>query len=100
MITEIVLFRYDGCTVSWKGMAANVKPGARAKSADAGAIAFDFLVGYQDKKKLEGIVPASIVGADVPVDRALEILATLRAASGSLSMDCAAIHELIQATSP
>jgi tetratricopeptide (TPR) repeat protein len=79
---------YEGCSVVWKGMAANLR-------SESGATSFDFLVGYQDKKKLEGIVPASIVGTEVPVDRALEILALLKSDGGSLSMDCAAVHELM-----
>jgi tetratricopeptide (TPR) repeat protein len=78
---------YDGCSVVWRGMAANVH-------VDAGSVSFDFLVGYQDKKMLAGIVPARVIGAEVPVDRALEILATLRPADSGLAMDCAAIHEL------
>jgi tetratricopeptide (TPR) repeat protein len=82
---------YDGCSVVWKGMATNLRPGT-----GPGATAFDFLVGYQDKKKLEGIVPASITGADVPVDRALELLAVLRVEESTFSMDCAAIHELLK----
>jgi tetratricopeptide (TPR) repeat protein len=84
---------YDGCSVSWKGMAANVR-------RESGAVAFDFLVGYQEKKRLEGLVPATMVGAEVPVDRPLEILATLRFADGALSMDCIAIHEMPQGGSP
>jgi hypothetical protein len=84
---------YDGCSVVWKGMAANLRPDARLGTG-SNAIAFDFLVGYQDKKRLEGIVPARIAGAEVPVDRALELLAVLRAEGSSFSMDCAAIHEL------
>jgi tetratricopeptide (TPR) repeat protein len=80
---------FDGCSVVWKGMAANVRH-------DENAVSFDFLVGYQNKKRLEGLVPARIAGAEVPVDRGLEILATLKSVDGSLSMDCAAIHELAQ----
>jgi tetratricopeptide (TPR) repeat protein len=84
---------YEGCSVVWKGMAANVR-------AESGAVAFDFLVGYQDKKRLEGLVPARMGGAEVPVDRALEILATLGAGAGGLSMDCVAIHELGAGSGP
>jgi tetratricopeptide (TPR) repeat protein len=83
-------YLYDGCSVVWKGMAANVR-------SEGGAMAFDFLVGYQDKKRLEGLVPARISGADVPMDRPLEILAVLKAGGASFSMDCAAIHELASA---
>jgi tetratricopeptide (TPR) repeat protein len=87
---------YDGCAVAWKGMAANVRP----VSGGGGEIAFDFLVGYQGKKKLEGLVPARMSGAEVPVDRPLEILASLRASIGAFSMDCEAIHELGRDTAP
>jgi tetratricopeptide (TPR) repeat protein len=89
---------YDGCSVAWKGMAANVR--VDSKSGDGGqSVLFDFLVGYQDKKRLEGLVAASIGDMDVPMDRALEILATIRAgtsggASGGISLTVAAIHEL------
>jgi tetratricopeptide (TPR) repeat protein len=79
---------YEGCSVIWKGMAANVR-------VDSGFVAFDFLVGYQDKKRLEGLVPARLSGGEVPMDRALEILATLSSVGG-LSLDCQAIHELGQ----
>jgi tetratricopeptide (TPR) repeat protein len=85
---------YDGCSAVWKGMAANVRPDARVGS-EAGTISFDFLVGYQDKRRLEGLVPARMSGADVPMDRPLEILAILKAAGVSFSMDCVAIHELV-----
>jgi len=80
---------FDGCYVAWKGMAANVR-------VEPGVVAFDFLVGYQDKKRLEGLVPATATGAEVPVDRPLEILASLRFADSTLSMDCVAIHEMPQ----
>ena len=90
---------YEGCSVVWKGMAANVRPAGRA-GADSGSVAFDFLVGYQDKKRLEGLVSARITGAEVPVDRPLEILATLRSGAAGLSLDCAAIHELASERGP
>ncbi len=64
---------FEGCHVSWKGMATNVRPDAKT-----GRTAFDFLVGYQDKKRLDGLVPARISGAEVPMDRPLEILAAIR----------------------
>lgn len=78
---------YDGCSVVWKGMAANVRQ-------DGQSVLFDFLVGYQDKKILEGLVSASIGDLDVPMDRGLEILATIKAQDSRLSLVCAAIHEL------
>jgi tetratricopeptide (TPR) repeat protein len=78
---------YDGCTVIWKGMAANVRQ-------EGQTVLFDFLVGYQDKKLLEGLVSASIGDLDVPMDRGLEILATIKSQGSGISLVCAAIHEL------
>ncbi len=79
---------YDGCSVAWKGMAANVRSDAGGKSA------FDFLVGYEEKRRLEGIIPASMDKGPVPVDRPLEILAILRSGEGRPRLECVAIHEL------
>ena len=84
---------FNACTIAWKGMAANVH-------SDSGVVSFDFLVGYQDKKRLEGLVTAKISGAEVPMDRSLEILATIRSTNGVLSLDCVAIHELAQGNTP
>jgi tetratricopeptide (TPR) repeat protein len=91
---------YDGCSVAWKGMAANVR--VDPKPGDGGqSVLFDFLVGYQDKKRLEGLVAASVGDMEVPMDRPLEILATIRAGSaagapgpGGIALTVAAIHEL------
>lgn len=79
---------YDGCSVSWKGMAANVE-------SRGGATYFDFLVGYQDKNRLEGIAKARILDIEVPVDRPLELLAKLKTDDGSMFLEAAAIHELM-----
>jgi tetratricopeptide (TPR) repeat protein len=79
---------YDGCAVVWKGMAANV-------AGEGGMVRFDFLVGYHEKKRLEGIVPASATGAAIPLDRPLEILAIIRAEQGRrFRLECVAIHEM------
>jgi hypothetical protein len=89
---------YDGCSVIWKGMATNVRRETRSGKAASGhdSVAFDFLVGYQDKKKLEGIARAVIDDAEVPVDRALELLAVIRAEGEGYMMDCQAVHELLK----
>jgi tetratricopeptide (TPR) repeat protein len=89
---------FDGCSVIWKGMATNVRREQRSGKAASGrdSIAFDFLVGYQDKKKLEGIARAVIDDAEVPVDRALELLAVIRAEGEGYTMDCQAVHELLK----
>lgn len=79
---------YDGCSVIWRGMAANVRP-------QGPGLAFDFLVGYDEKKNLEGIVPSFADGIIVRVDRPLEILGVIESSTGSVRLRVAAIHELI-----
>jgi tetratricopeptide (TPR) repeat protein len=79
---------YEGCAVIWKGLAANVNRGGET-------IAFDFLVGYQDKKRLEGIMPSraqaqAVVEADAP----LEILAVIRRDSSGPWLEVRSIHDL------
>ncbi len=81
---------YDGCSVSWKGMAANVE-------SRGGSTYFDFLVGYHDKNRLEGIAKAYLPDLSVPVDRPLELLAKLKTSDGSIFLEASAIHELISA---
>jgi len=81
---------YDGCSVIWKGMAANLR-----QKAGEEELRFDFLVGYQDKKRLEGIMPAWIARGPVPLDRPLEILAIVRSGGDKPSLECVAIHELL-----
>jgi len=78
---------YDGCSVAWKGMAANVE-------SRGGSTRFDFLVGYHDKNRLEGIAKAQMPDLSVPVDRPLELLARLRTSDGSIFLEASAIHEL------
>ncbi|MBL8967316.1 MAG: tetratricopeptide repeat protein, partial [Spirochaetaceae bacterium] len=69
---------YEGCAVAWKGRAANVLPGA------AGTL-FDFLVGYDTKRRLEGIVPALIADPSVavPAEKAFEFLALIAPAGAA-----------------
>jgi hypothetical protein len=82
---------YEGCSVLWKGRAANIESDA------SGAVSFDFLVGYADKKNLEGIVPVDFGGSHVNVagDRPLELLAIVRTQGGTgPRLEGVAIHEL------
>ncbi|MFO8063576.1 MAG: tetratricopeptide repeat protein [Spirochaetia bacterium] len=44
---------YDGCYVRWSGRAANVNVGEEA-------IEFDLLVGYEDGRVLQGVVPVQL----------------------------------------
>lgn len=85
-------FLYDGCSVVWRGMAANVRSSNQK-------VDFDFLVGYDEKKTMEGIIAASASNLPVFVDRPLEVLATISSASGSARLEVAAIHELLVGSS-
>lgn len=79
---------FDGVAVLWKGQAGNVR--------DSGTgLQLDLLVGYQDKKNLEGIVAVTFafplrVAAGVP----LEILGRVRPASEGFRLEGIAVHEL------
>ncbi|MCK7470905.1 MAG: hypothetical protein MZU95_09050 [Desulfomicrobium escambiense] len=47
---------FDGVAVLWKGQASNVREGE-------GGPSFDFLVGYHEKKNLDGIVAVTFRGS-------------------------------------
>jgi tetratricopeptide (TPR) repeat protein len=79
---------YEGCAVAWKGLAANIK-----KSRDKDT--FDFLVGYNDKKVLSGIVPAAAPpGSAIDTDAPLELLAFIRIEPSGPWLDVISIHDL------
>jgi hypothetical protein len=80
---------YEGVGVIWKGLPANT-------SGTDTSTSFDLLVGYEDKKRLEGIVPvrANFKVAIAP-DRPIEVLARVRYNNaGAFYLECIAIHEL------
>jgi tetratricopeptide (TPR) repeat protein len=59
---------YRDCYVAWQGMAANL-------SAGEAATAFDFLVGYDTRSKLEGIVQVRFdFSVSLNLERPLEVL--------------------------
>ncbi len=82
---------YEGCAVAWKGRAANLIVDARGSS-------FDFLVGYEKKTRLEGVVPSRFAdpAVAVPPERPFELLAVIRAAGdgSGFSLEALAVHEL------
>ena len=67
---------YEGSYVRWRGRPSNV-------DIDDDRIAFDFLVGYEDGRQLDGVVPAEFDFA-VRIDSsyAIEILARVRRVNG------------------
>ncbi len=78
---------YLDCYVAWKGMATNVNRTERS-------VSFDFLVGYDTRTTLEGIVPASFGSAlEVDPERPLEVLGRLTFASGKLALEGVSIHQ-------
>ncbi|OHD22084.1 MAG: hypothetical protein A2Y38_12575 [Spirochaetes bacterium GWB1_59_5] len=90
---------YEGVGIIWKGLVANTAvSNAVAASASGTATmstAFDLLVGYHDKKRLEGIVQVRAgFEASLTPDRPVEILARVRNIEGNaFYLECLAIHE-------
>jgi len=80
---------YEGVGVIWKGLPANTSETDTSTS-------FDLLVGYNDKKRLEGIVPVRAnFRIIIAPDRPIEVLARVRSNdSGAFYLECIAIHEL------
>ncbi len=80
---------YEGVGVVWKGLAANVQRGG-------GSTRFELLVGYHDKRRLEGIVLVQLpFEALFDPDKPIEVLARVRGSDkGALGyyLDCIAIH--------
>lgn len=71
-------FLYIDCWVVWKGMATNVR--TVSDSMD-----LDFLVGYDTRNTLEGIVPVHFTTAiPVDTDKPLEILAKVSEENGKI----------------
>jgi tetratricopeptide (TPR) repeat protein len=80
---------YDGCSILWKGAAANIE------SKD-GSTDFHFLVGYVDGQRLDGIVPVTMAAKDGLVSGNLpfELLGRVHGADGSLRIEGVAVHPL------
>jgi tetratricopeptide (TPR) repeat protein len=80
---------YDGVSVRWKGKVANLVVGKDS-------IRFDFLVGYDQEKELEGIVPVTLsFAAQLDNGMPLEILAQSIMENGKLRLDGISIHRLV-----
>ena len=79
---------YEGVAVAWKGLPANVDAGEAGTS-------FDFLVGYEDRTVLEGIVRV-VAGFELKLtaDRPIELLARVRRSRDGFYLECVAVHEL------
>ncbi|HUX37079.1 MAG TPA: tetratricopeptide repeat protein [Rectinemataceae bacterium] len=82
-------YLYRDCAVIWRGRAANIH-------GKAGDRTFDFLVGYDERKNLEGIVSVHVSDSALPIpaDAAFELLATISPLDGSFALEAVALHEL------
>lgn len=80
---------YQGCYVRWRGRVSNLVVTSKV-------ITFDFLVGYEDEKVLEGTVPVSLhFAADIQPSFPLEIIArTDFDKAGHLSLEATSIRPL------
>ncbi len=79
---------YDGCTVRWRGKIANLATGKTS-------VTFDLLVGYDQEKELQGIVPVSLAFAtDLANGSALEVLGQVAVNGASFSLTGLAVHTL------
>lgn len=85
-------YLYEGVAVAWKGLPANIR------NSDT-ALGFDFLVGYQEARQLEGIVEVQVpFAASISEGQALELLAVVRPKAPPLAgfyLECVAIHPLL-----
>jgi tetratricopeptide (TPR) repeat protein len=81
---------YRNCAVIWRGRAANIRGSGAGRS-------FDFLVGYADRQRLDGIVRVAVVdgGMSIPPDGPFELLARITVEGGVLSLRAIALHELL-----
>jgi len=78
---------YDGCYVKWKGMTANVV-------YDKDAILFDFLVGFDSKKVLEGKVRVKVPFVAVMEPLPLELFAQIKVKSADFYLEARTLHFL------
>ena len=78
---------YRECYVIWKGRVSNLR-------VDSDAIRFDFLVGYETGKVVEGIVPVTVPFA-VDIDPAypIEVLGQVLLRSGGIHLRAESIHQ-------
>jgi hypothetical protein len=81
---------YDGASVLWRGKVANMKV---AKDS----VTFDLLVGYDQEKQLEGIVPVTLpFAADVANGNAVDILAQVVLNGSTPNLLGISLHRLSQ----
>ncbi len=81
---------YDGASVLWKGKVANLKVGKDS-------LTFDFLVGYDQEKQLEGIVAVTLpFAADLMDGSAVEVLGQVGTNGTAPTLLGISLHRLAQ----
>jgi tetratricopeptide (TPR) repeat protein len=79
---------YEDCYVLWSGKVANVRVSPQA-------IDFDLLVGYQDERELQGVVPVKLQFAfDLENGIGVEVLGKILLRDGSLALLGRSLHRL------
>ena len=78
---------YINCYIHWKGRVSNL-------IISEEIIKFDFLVGYDDKKVLEGIIPVRLnFGARINSEFPIEILGKIVEEDGKYSIEAVSVHQ-------
>ena len=78
---------FEGCWVLWRGVTANV-----VYSEDA--VNFDFLVGYQEGRVLEGRIPVTVPFLSVMEPLPLELLARVEPSESGFNLTARTLHFL------
>ncbi len=78
---------YNNCYVHWKGRLSNLV-------VTESLISFDFLVGYDDKKVLEGIIPVTLnFGARINSDFPIEVLGKIVQNNNIYAIEAVSVHQ-------
>lgn len=78
---------FEDCLVLWRGVTANV-------IFNDDAIRFDFLVGYQEGRVLEGRIPVTVPFLTVMEPLPLELLARVRPSESGFTLSAETLHFL------
>jgi len=79
---------YEGCTVRWKGVIANLVSGEHS-------ITFDLLLGYQDGQVVEGVVPVELgFAALLKNSQVVEVLGRVALRDGAWYVEGTSLRDL------
>lgn len=80
-------FLYLDCWVNWKGRISNAVQNENSFECD-------FLVGYEDLKKVDGVVPLKFAETpEILIEQPLEVLAKVSDDSGKIYLEGRAVHQ-------